>query len=120
MLKGKKQKIADTRCKLDILTFNSLVDKDLLLGTFSFNSTCCLPTILTCAYYIHVDKRMFGVPLSANVRHIGQALPPLILHAMQYLRENDRLKSLGLFRRGASKSRVDLLREVAEADPGKT
>ena len=62
---------------------------------------------------------MFGVPLSANVRQMGQALPPVILSAMQYLREKDRLKCLGLFRRAASKARLDMLREVIEADPGK-
>ena len=33
------------------------------------------------------DKRVFGVPLSVNVRRYGQALPKNILYAMKYLRE---------------------------------
>jgi hypothetical protein len=67
----------------------------------------------------HADKRLFGVPLSVNVRNTGQALPPVILNAMEYLRKDDRMNLLGLFRRAASKARVDMLREVAEANPGK-
>lgn len=66
----------------------------------------------------HTDKRVFGVPLSVNVRYTGQALPPVILNAMEYLRGDERMKLLGLFRRAASKARVYMLREVAEADPG--
>lgn len=65
------------------------------------------------------DKRVFGVPLSVNVRTTGQALPPVIYHAMDYLRTDDRMELLGLFRRAASKARVEILKEVAESDPGK-
>lgn len=37
---------------------------------------------------------------------------------MEYLRQDDRMNLLGLFRRAASKARVEILREVAEANPG--
>ena len=68
----------------------------------------------------HAGKKVFGAPLSSNVRQYGQALPPVILNALRYLREGEgeKLKLLGLFRRAASKARVDRLREMAEADPG--
>ncbi len=62
---------------------------------------------------------MFGAPLSANIRQYGHALPPVILNALKYLRAEERMQLLGLFRRAASKARVDLLKEMAEADPGK-
>lgn len=62
-------------------------------------------------------KRLFGVPLAVNVRHTGQALPPLILNAMDYMRKEERMTILGLFRRAASKARVEMLREVAEDSP---
>ena len=64
------------------------------------------------------DKKMFGVPLSVNVSQTGQALPLSIQHAFQHLRENGGLEIKGLFRKAASKARVDHLKEINEAEPG--
>ena len=75
--------------------------------------------LFSCCTHVSLDKRVFGVPLFVNVRNTGQALPPVISHAMDYLRADNRMELLGLFRRAASKARVDLLKEVAESDPGK-
>lgn len=79
---------------------------------------CCLLRCRLLNFYCCADKRVFGVPLSANIRQYGQALPPVIMNALKYLREGERLKLLGLFRRAASKARVDMLKEMADADPG--
>ena len=65
------------------------------------------------------DKRMFGVPLSVNIRNTGQALPPAILHAIQHLRENGGLETKGVFRRAAAKAKIELLKVTNEANPGK-
>lgn len=65
------------------------------------------------------DKRTFGVPLSVNIRNTGQALPPAILHAIQHLRENGGLETKGVFRRAAAKAKIELLKVINEANPGK-
>ena len=64
------------------------------------------------------DKRMFGMPLSVNIRNTGQALPPSILHAIQHLRENGGLETKGIFRRAAAKAKIELLKVTNEANPG--
>ena len=76
---------------------------------------CCVVYLFVC---LPSDKSVFGVPLAANVRRYGHALPPVVLNALQYLRGGERMQLLGLFRRAASKARVDRLKEMAEADPG--
>ena len=62
---------------------------------------------------------MFGVPLSVNIRKTGQALPPAIFHAIQYLRDTGGLDTKGLFRRAAAKAKIDLLKVINEANPGR-
>lgn len=56
--------------------------------------------------------------LSTNVRQSGQSLPPAILHAIKYLQEEDNLETTGLFRRAASKAKVDMLKDLVEENPG--
>ena len=68
--------------------------------------------------YYSLDKRMFGVPLSVNIRNTGQALPPAILHAIQHLRTNGGLETKGIFRRAAGKAKIELLKVTNEANPG--
>lgn len=68
---------------------------------------------------LKTDKRMFGVPLAVNVAHTGRALPVSIQCAFQQLRENGGLDVKGLFRRAASKAKVDQLKEINEANPGR-
>lgn len=63
------------------------------------------------------DKRMFGVPLSINIRNTGQAVPPAILHAIQHLRDSGGLDTKGLFRRAAAKAKIELLKVTNEANP---
>lgn len=60
---------------------------------------------------------MFGVPLLANVREGGHALPSPILAGFEYLRKNGGLQTSGLFRRGASKSKLEGLKLITEANP---
>ena len=36
--------------------------------------------------FIDEGKKIFGSPLSNNVLHFGQALPPVILQAMDHLK----------------------------------
>ena len=64
------------------------------------------------------DKRMFGVPLSVNIRNTGQAVPPAILNAIQHLRDSGGLETKGLFRRAAAKVKIELLKVTNEANPG--
>ena len=61
---------------------------------------------------------MFGVPLSVNIRNMGQALPPAILHAIKHLRETGGLETKGIFRRAAAKAKIELLKVTNEANPG--
>ena len=63
-------------------------------------------------------KRVFGVSLSANVRQTGQPLPPTILHAIDFLNQENNLETTGVFRRAASKAKVDSLKELMESNPG--
>ena len=86
------------------LSFSSL--------SLSLSSSLYAPTTLSS------DKRMFGVPLSINIRNTGQALPPAILHAIQHLRMNGGLETKGIFRRAAGKAKIELLKVTNEANPG--
>jgi len=58
------------------------------------------------------------VSLAANVRQTGQALPPTIHHAIDYLNQDSSLETMGLFRRAASKAKVEVLKELMEEDTG--
>ena len=60
---------------------------------------------------------MFGVPLLTNVQRSGKALPPSILAAIDYLTQNSGLETSGLFRRGASKAKIDGMKLLTEANP---
>ena len=60
---------------------------------------------------------MFGVPLLTNVQRTGKALPPSILAALDYLTQGSGLETSGLFRRGASKAKIDGLKLLTEANP---
>ncbi|XP_058875715.1 rho GTPase-activating protein 7-like, partial [Acipenser ruthenus] len=62
------------------------------------------------------DRTVFGVPLLLNARRTGNPLPPSILKAMHYLR-NQCLDQVGLFRKSGVKSRIQHLREMNETDP---
>ncbi|KAK6474942.1 rho GTPase-activating protein 7-like isoform X1 [Huso huso] len=62
------------------------------------------------------DRTVFGVPLLLNARRTGNPLPPSILKAMLYLR-NQCLDQVGLFRKSGVKSRIQHLREMNETDP---
>ncbi|KAK1161319.1 rho GTPase-activating protein 7-like isoform X1 [Acipenser oxyrinchus oxyrinchus] len=62
------------------------------------------------------DRTVFGVPLLLNARRTGNPLPPSILKAMHYLR-NQCLDQVGLFRKSGVKSRIQHLREMNEMDP---
>ncbi len=65
----------------------------------------------------HTDKSVFGVPLLTNVQRTGRALPPSILAALHYLTQGSGLDTKGLFRRGASKAKIDGLKLLTEANP---
>ncbi|XP_041078882.1 rho GTPase-activating protein 7-like isoform X2 [Polyodon spathula] len=62
------------------------------------------------------DRTVFGVPLLLNAQRTGDPLPPSILKAMHYLR-NQCLDQVGLFRKSGVKSRIQHLREMNETDP---
>ncbi|XP_064404560.1 stAR-related lipid transfer protein 13-like isoform X3 [Halichondria panicea] len=62
-------------------------------------------------------KSVFGVPLLTNVQRTGKALPPSILAALDYLTQGSGLETSGLFRRGASKAKIDGLKLLTEANP---
>ncbi|KAK6475635.1 rho GTPase-activating protein 7-like isoform X1 [Huso huso] len=64
----------------------------------------------------YTDRTVFGVPLLLNARRTGNPLPPSILKAMHYLR-NQCLDQVGLFRKSGVKSRIQHLREMNETDP---
>lgn len=63
-------------------------------------------------------RKVFGLCLSSNVHLRGKALPPAILHAMEHLKQKANLETKGLFRRAASKAKVDILKERVEENPG--
>ncbi len=48
-----------------------------------------LPPLIAAFFHslLPVDKKVFGVPLSVNVRRTGQVLPTSILSAMDHLRQ---------------------------------
>ncbi|KAL4660033.1 rho GTPase-activating protein 7-like isoform X1 [Arapaima gigas] len=62
------------------------------------------------------EPRVFGVPLEMSLQREGSPLPCSILKAMQYLRMQC-LDQVGLFRKSGVKSRIQLLRDMVEADP---
>lgn len=62
------------------------------------------------------DKTVFGVPLITNVQKKGSALPPFIQSAFRWLEDNA-LDHVGLFRKPGVKSRIQRLKQLAEADP---
>ncbi|CAL1573377.1 unnamed protein product [Knipowitschia caucasica] len=61
-------------------------------------------------------SRVFGVPLLVNMQQTGEPLPPSVLRAMVYLR-NECLDQMGLFRKSGLKSRIQALREQLESGP---
>ncbi|XP_032390478.1 rho GTPase-activating protein 7 isoform X2 [Etheostoma spectabile] len=61
-------------------------------------------------------RRVFGVPLLLSVQQTGEPLPPSILRALVYLRD-ECLEQVGLFRKSGVKSRIQYLRELVESDP---
>ncbi|XP_019850855.1 PREDICTED: rho GTPase-activating protein 7-like isoform X2 [Amphimedon queenslandica] len=61
-------------------------------------------------------NRIFGSSLSSNVIYYGQALPPIILQAMEHLKKTA-METTGIFRRTAAKARVELLKELIENSP---
>jgi len=63
------------------------------------------------------DKAVFGVPLMTNVKRSGRTLPPSILAAIDHLINHSGLETSGLFRRGASKAKIDGLKLLLEANP---
>lgn len=62
-------------------------------------------------------RRVFGVPLLVNMQQTGEPLPPSVLRALVYLR-NECLDQEGLFRRSGVKTRIQSLREQLESAPG--
>ena len=78
--------------------------------------SCTLPHTPTHTH-THTDKSVFGVPLLTNVQRTGRALPPSILAALHYLTQGSGLDTKGLFRRGASKAKIDGLKLLTEANP---
>ena len=60
------------------------------------------------------------MPLLTNVQRTGQALPPAILAALSYLSIDSSLNTSGLFRRGASKAKIESLKLLTEANPDLT
>ena len=67
--------------------------------------------------HTHTDKSVFGVPLLINVRREGRALPSSILAGFDHLRKNGGLETRGLFRRGASKAKIEGLKLITESNP---
>ena len=70
--------------------------------------------------HTHTDKSVFGVPLLINVRREGKALPSSILAGFDHLRKNGGLETRGLFRRAASKAKIEGLKLITESNPDNT
>ncbi|XP_025198097.1 rho GTPase-activating protein 7 isoform X2 [Melanaphis sacchari] len=62
------------------------------------------------------DKTVFGAPLIANVQKYGSSLPPFVPSAFRWLEDNA-LDHVGLFRKPGVKSRIQRLKQLAEAEP---
>ncbi|KAJ0061447.1 hypothetical protein NL108_001633 [Boleophthalmus pectinirostris] len=61
-------------------------------------------------------RRVFGVPLLVNMQQTGEPLPPSVLRAMVYLR-NECVDQMGVFRKSGLKSRIQALRDQLESGP---
>ncbi|KAK7925358.1 hypothetical protein WMY93_007668 [Mugilogobius chulae] len=59
-------------------------------------------------------RRVFGVPLLVNMQQTGEPLPPSVLRAMVYLK-NQCLHQMGVFRKSGLKSRIQALRQQLES-----
>ncbi|KAJ0004166.1 hypothetical protein NQD34_010380 [Periophthalmus magnuspinnatus] len=61
-------------------------------------------------------RRVFGVPLLVNMQQTGEPLPPSVLRAMVYVR-NECVDQMGVFRKSGLKSRIQALRDQLERGP---
>jgi len=64
---------------------------------------------------LFADKTVFGVPLLLSLQRRGQALPPPILKALQWLRVNA-VDQVGLFRKPGVRSRIQRLKMAVETE----
>uniref|UniRef100_A0A3Q2PPF3 Si:dkeyp-23e4.3 n=1 Tax=Fundulus heteroclitus TaxID=8078 RepID=A0A3Q2PPF3_FUNHE len=102
--------------KLSLLKLTALMDKYSPSSKQGWSWT--VPKTLTKTQMTTEGKeqQVFGFPLLASVQQTGEPLPPCILRALVYLR-NECLDQLGLFRKPGVKSRIQYLREMVESDP---
>lgn len=100
--------------KLSLLKLTALMDKYSPSSKQGWSWT--IPKTLTKTTTEDEGRGVFGVPLLVSAQQTGEPLPPCILAALVYLR-NEGLDQLGLFRKPGVKSRIQLLREMVESDP---
>ncbi|MGH0142959.1 UNVERIFIED_CONTAM: hypothetical protein FKN15_076964 [Acipenser sinensis] len=101
--------------KMALLKLTALMDKHSPCSRQGWNWT--VPKFIRKIKALdYKDRTVFGVPLLLNARRTGNPLPPSILKAMHYLR-NQCLDQVGLFRKSGVKSRIQHLREMNETDP---
>ncbi|XP_077361496.1 rho GTPase-activating protein 7 [Festucalex cinctus] len=102
--------------KLALLKLTALMDKHSPSSKQGWSWSVPKPMVRKGKASPSKARRVFGVPLLANVRQTGEPLPPAILQALVYLRTQC-LDQVGLFRKSGSKSRIQYLREMLESDP---
>ncbi|XP_041807759.1 rho GTPase-activating protein 7 isoform X2 [Chelmon rostratus] len=101
--------------KLSLLKLTALMDKYSPSSKQGWNWTVPKPPRKTKVMEMK-GRRVFGVPLLLGAQQTGEPLPPSILRALVYLR-NECLDQVGLFRKSGVKSRIQYLRELVESDP---
>ncbi|XP_076607275.1 rho GTPase-activating protein 7 isoform X2 [Chaetodon auriga] len=101
--------------KLSLLKLTALMDKHSPSSKQGWNWTVPKPLRKTKVMEMK-GRRVFGVPLLLITQQTGEPLPPSILRALVYLR-NECLDQVGLFRKSGVKSRIQYLRELVESDP---
>lgn len=101
--------------KLSLLKLTALMDKHSPSSRQGWSWTLPKPQRKTKASEFK-GRRVFGVPLLVNMQQTGEPLPPSVLRALVYLR-NDCLDQVGLFRKSGVKSRIQTLRDQVESEP---